>query len=300
MKTIQLKSFDNVILHCTVWDEVENPRAVVQICHGMAEYGGKYDRFAQYLNSKGYIVFADDHRGHGYTETDEDRGHRDGFLFGDTLQDQLFIHNHLKKEYSLPLIFIGHSYGSFLGQAFYQQDIDVKGVMLLGSGYLPRILTGIGKALLKPIHYFAQDWKPKFVNKISDKLFNLKYKGDTGPSQWITRDLERRKGFIDDPMCGINMSINFTYSMIKGINITNKKENVNNIKSEIPLALLSGNMDPVGGWGKKITKLYKFYLKQGVKDITFKLYEGGRHEILNETNYKEVFDDINSFIEKHI
>lgn len=298
MKTIKFKSFDGAELHCTVWDEVESPKAVVQICHGMAEHGGKYDRFAQFLNSKGYIVFADDHRAHGYTETDQNRGHREGFIFEDTLKDQVFIHNYLKKEYNLPQVFIGHSYGSFIGQAFYQQDIDTKCVMLLGSAFMPKYLTGLATILLKPLHKIAPDWKPKFVNRLSDKLFNLKYKDDNGPSQWITRDIERRKSFIDDPMCGVNMSINFNYSMIKGIYITNKKQNTIKINKDLPIALFSGDMDPIGGWGKKITKLYKFYKKQGVKDIALKLYEGGRHEILNEINYEEVFEDITDFIEK--
>ena len=133
MKTIELKSFDETILHCTLWDEATNPKAVVQLCHGMGEYAMKYDRFARYLNSQGYIVFADDHRGHGYTEDEKNRGHHDGFMFGDTLKDLLFIHKYLKEQYNLPQIFIGHSYGSFLGQAFYQQSTDVKAVILLGS-----------------------------------------------------------------------------------------------------------------------------------------------------------------------
>ncbi len=297
MRTIKLESFDSVKLHCTIWDEVDSPRAVVQICHGMGEYGGRYDRFARYLNSKGYIVFANDHRAHGYTETDENRGHRDGYLFGDTLKDQLFIHNYLKKEYNLPHIFIGHSYGSILGQAYCQHDNESVGIVLLGSALMPKYLSGVMRVVLKPLQLIAGKVKLKVVNKTSDKLFNLKYKGEKGRSQWITRDLERRKAFVDDPMCSIYLSTNFFYSLMKGVYTINRKKNVEKINKDIPIALFSGSMDPIGGWGKKITQLYDFYKKQGVKDITFKLYDSARHELINETNYEEVFSDINNFIE---
>lgn len=298
MKIIKLESFDAVKLHCVVWDEVKEPRAAVQICHGMGENSRRYDRFARYLNDKGYIVFVNDQRAHGLTETDESRGHRDGFLFEDSLKDQLFIRDYLKKEYNLPNIFIGHSYGGILGQAFYQQDIDSIGIMLLGSTYVPRFLSGLARVFLKPLHIVAYKTKLRIVNIAADKFFSLKYKGDKGESQWISRDLVRRQDFIDSPLCNISLSTNFYYSLIKGVYQTNSKKNISKMKKDIPLALFSGTMDPIGGWGKKVTKLYKFYKKKGVKDITFKLYEGARHELINELNYKEVFEDINSFIEK--
>lgn len=297
MKEFKMKSWDSEEIYCTIWDEVEKPRGVVQIAHGMAEYAGRYDRFAKFLNQNGYIVFADDHRAHGRTEPEKTIGHRKGFIFGETLKDLVFFHNYLKEKYNLPQIFIGHSYGSFLGQAFYQQGTDAKGVVLIGSSLIPSTVVAIGMTILSPLQLVCKGFRSRAINKVSDKLFSLKYKGDSGPSQWITRDMERRQNFISDPMCSIPMSINFTYSMLRGIFITNKKNERNKIQKDVPLEILSGSMDPIGGWGKKISSLYDFYKKHGVKNLTFKLYDGGRHEVLNETNYKEVYGDILSFID---
>ncbi len=296
MKIINLQSFDNVPLNCYLWDDVKAPKGVVQIAHGMAENAKRYSRFAEFLNQNGYIVFADDHRAHGLTESDENRGYHKGDIFQKTLKDLVFIHNYLKEKYNLPLFFIGHSYGSFLGQAFYQQDISANGVILMGSAYMPKHLSALATAFLSPMQLLCKDAKPKLINKLSDKLFALKYKGEKGKSLWITRDPDQRKKFINDPLAGITMSVNFIFSMIKGIYNLNKKTALEKINKHIPLMIASGDMDPIGGYGKKVKNLYKKYKSLGVEKIELKLYKDCRHELLNELNYKEVYNDILTFI----
>ncbi len=110
---IFINSFDDTKLSCYLWDNVKNPKGVVQISHGMGEHLLRYDRFAKFLNENGYIVFGDDHRGHGLTESDKDRGHHLGDIFSDTVKDLVFINNYLQQKYQLPVLFFGHSYGSF-------------------------------------------------------------------------------------------------------------------------------------------------------------------------------------------
>lgn len=129
-----------------LFDKVENPKGVVMVVHGMGEHMGRYIHFAEYLNSRGYIVFGDDHRGHGFSETDVDRGHHDGDMFSDTVKDEVFFLKYLEDRYKLPVLFFGHSYGSFLGQSFLEQGTDVSGVALSGSGTMPDFVTGLGMA----------------------------------------------------------------------------------------------------------------------------------------------------------
>ena len=113
-----MRSFDGKELYTQLWDDVENPKGVVQLCHGMAEYLQRYDDFARFLNKNGYIVFGDDHRSYG--RTDNNAGICDGEYVGDTIKDLLFINDYLKKQYpGLPILFFGHSYGSCLGQFSY-------------------------------------------------------------------------------------------------------------------------------------------------------------------------------------
>jgi len=213
---IFINSFDDTKLSCYLWDNVKNPKGVVQISHGMGEHLLRYDRFAKFLNENGYIVFGDDHRGHGLTESDKDRGHHLGDIFSDTVKDLVFINNYLQQKYQLPVLFFGHSYGSFLGQAFLQQETSAKGVALSGTAYMPRALIACGLITLFPVWLLFRKWKPKFVNNLPDLITSRRYK-EKGKAIWISRDIEIREQFLSDPMSNISMSMNFNYSMIKGI-----------------------------------------------------------------------------------
>ncbi len=295
MKEIRLKMKDGVEIVASLWEKVASPKGVVQICHGMSEYGLRYTEFARFLNSKGYIVLADDHRAHGRTESDKNRGRHKGDIFQKTLSDLLEIYNILKTTYKLPIYFLGHSYGSFLGQAFLTSGTDVKAVALLGTAYFNRGLALAATIALTPIELLFSSYRPSFVNKMSDILFNGRYKGDTGRSQWLTRDKQKRQEFIDDPLCGINMSINFDYYMIRNLISVNKKANLYKLNLDTPIGIFCGTDDPIGGYGKKATNLYNLYKKTGVKHLDIKLYEGGRHEMLNETNRQTVYKDILTF-----
>lgn len=295
MKEIKLKMKDGKEIVASLWEKVACPKGVVQICHGMSEYGLRYTEFARFLNSKGYIVLADDHRAHGRTETDKDRGRHKGNIFKKSLSDLVEIYNYLKNTYKLPVFFLGHSYGSFLGQGFLASGTDVRAVALLGTAYFNRALALAATIALSPIELLFSSYRPSYVNKMSDLFFNGRYKGDTGKSQWLTRDKQKRQEFIDDPMCGIDMSINFDYYLMRNMFSINKKNNLDKINKDTPIGIFCGTDDPIGGYGKKAKKLYELYQKIGVKRVEMKLYEGGRHEVLSETNRQAVFEDILAF-----
>ena len=147
MQQLDIKSFDSTPIHCYLWDDVESPKGVVQISHGMCEYAGRYHEVAQMFNEHGYIVFADDHRAHGNTETDENRGRHPGDIERKTVKDLVFFYNWLKERYHLPQVLMGHSYGSFLAQDFLQQGIaatdDVADDHAVGLGVQMRRIVAL-------------------------------------------------------------------------------------------------------------------------------------------------------------
>ncbi len=299
MKQQKIESFDSTPLHCYIWDDVANPKGIVQIVHGMAEHAGRYAPFAEFLNSKGYIVFGDDHRAHGNTEPIETVGHRDGNIYKDTLNDLIYLYNYFKNEYKLPAMVLGHSYGSFLSQGFLQRGTDVKGVILCGSAMMGTATGIFGSIAVAPLKLFAASYRPKFVNKFSDLLFNRVYTGETGRLLWVSRDAAEREKMIADPIAGIDMSINFDYYMLKAFTWLYRKKSLAKLNPETPIGIFSGTMDPIGGKNaSKAVKLYELYKKSGVKRCELHLYEEARHELLNEINRDEVYLDMLAFIDR--
>lgn len=126
MRPEKFESFDKTILQCYLWNDVKNPKGVVQISHGMAEHARRYDAFAQFLNANGYIVYADDHRAHGMTSTKQSKkgvyGYHKGDIYNDTVRDEIAITAHLKERFGLPVVYLGHSYGSMLGQRYHRDE----------------------------------------------------------------------------------------------------------------------------------------------------------------------------------
>ena len=295
MKELDVISFDKTPIHCYLWDDVENPKGVIQISHGMCEHGARYDEMARMFNSNGYIVLADDHRAHGKTETDENRGKHDGDIEKDTVKDLVFIYNLLKEKYHLPQGLLGHSYGSFLGQDFLQQGTDAKAVALCGTANMNGAQAAL--ALIWPLELLCKDWRPKFVNVVSDYLFRPMYKGDSGESQWVTSDKERRQEFIDDPMANIPISINFDWNMIKAFGRIYRKKNIAKIPNTVKIGIFSGDMDPIGGIkSSKAKKLYNTYIKAN-KDAQIHIYKDARHEIHNDYCREEYFKDLIKFFD---
>ena len=296
MQEFTLKSFDDTEIYCTLWDDVEDPKGVVQLLHGMSEYGGHYDEFARYLNTRGYVVFADDHRAHGRTETDKDRGRHRGNIFRDTLQDELFFREWLKEKYDLPVFLAGHSYGSFLCQAFAQAGTDVPAIALFGTGHM-RTLCTLGKILTFPVFLIARQWRPKFVNFLSDNLF--KFKGDKGKAQWINDNDEIRSAFIRGQYTHTDMSVAFDFYMMSEASKLYKKKNLAKLNPNTPIGIFAGTQDVVGLCGKGAKKLYETYLAHGVP-AELRFYEGSRHEIVYGKNADQARKDIADFFDRFL
>lgn len=295
MKNEKFHSFDGTVLQCYLWDDVRNPKGVVQIVHGMAEHARRYDDFANFLNQNGYIVFADDHRAHGNTSTKQSskgvKGYHKGNIYFDTVQDECAITASLKERYGLPVIYLGHSYGSMLGQRYIEECKDHSGVVLSGSAMMKGAILSGGCAvsnLQYAIH--GGEKTANLLDKMSFGSYNKPFKGES-EFAWLSRDKENVRKYIFDEQCGYVMSIAFFKFFLNGLKESYKSENLAKIDVNKPIAIFSGDKDPVGGNGKLVTKLYEQYKNLGVKDLSIKLYENARHEILNETNRGEVYLD---------
>lgn len=296
MKTEKFTSFDGTVLQCYLWNEVRAPKGVVQISHGMAEHARRYDNFAQFLNKNGYIVFADDHRAHGQTSTKQSakgvKGYHKGDIYNDTVKDEIAITKYLKDKFNLPVVYLGHSYGSMLGQRYIELDNDSCGAVLSGSAMMKGGLLGAGAAIANMQYkLLGGEKKGVLLDKMSFGAYNKPFKADKTDFAWLSRDKEQVKKYIFDEQCGYVMSIAFFKYFLNGLKASYLPENQKGINLDKPIAIFSGAEDPVGGKGKLVTALYDMYKGLGVKNVSIKLYPEARHEILNEINNADVYKD---------
>ncbi len=297
MRPEKFTSFDNTVIQCYLWDSVSSPKGIVQISHGMAEHARRYDDFAKFLNKNGFIVFADDHRAHGMTSTKQSKkgvqGYHKGDIFNDTVSDELAISKYLVEKYNLPLIYFGHSYGTFIGQRYIQLNEVASGVILSGSTSLNVLLPKIGAGIAKVFNAIVGgETTGTFMDKLSFGSYNKPFKSENIPFAWLSRDHEQVKKYCLDEQCGMVMSVAFYNSFMQGAKQLYKSRELAKINKELPIAMFSGSKDPVSNQGKDFKVLAKMYKDLGANLVEAKLYEDARHEILNEINNAEVYQDI--------
>lgn len=292
MKRMEIMGFRGDPLVGYIYKEVKEPKAVVQILHGMQEHGKRYDNFAKYLNKKGYIVFVSDLRGHGESaKSVELQGHSED-IFTEIVNDQIIISNTLSQMFELPLYVLGHSFGSFVTQNYITQCHIANKIVLSGSAYTKNMAYKFGNIIAKiNCVLVGKNKTAKLIEKVSFGSYGKKFPN----GNWLTHDEEVFNKYVNDPYCGKPFPYSFYRSFFSGA-LSNYK-NVDDIKKDTKILLLSGDADPVSNGGKLVSKLYDVYKKCGL-DVTCKLYPGGRHEMLNETYKEEVYDYIIEFFEK--
>ncbi|WP_409069314.1 lysophospholipase [Clostridium sp. FAM 1755] len=297
------KGRENVKINVYKWDpdRKQDIKAVIQISHGMAETANRYESLASYLNEAGYIVYANDHRGHGKSAVSVDKlgylGEKDGFM--SMVEDIHTLNTIIKEENKgLPVFLLGHSMGSFISQRYiqlYAQGLD--GVILVGTNGRQGLVLNVGILIAKlEMKFKGRQHKSNILNDLSFGGYNKKFKPNRTEFDWLSRDEKEVDKYIKDEYCGTIFPTSFYHDFFKGLKSIWKEENKNNIPTNLPIFIIAGHKDPVGNFGKGILDLYNFYKSIGVTDVTYKLYEEGRHEILNELNRKEVFEDVLNWV----
>lgn len=290
-----LKSFDGKEIYVREWTNVNEPQGVIQIAHGMNEYSARYEKFARYLNSIGYIVVADDHRGHGETDL-ETLGYCRGDMFDDTVKDMACVAKHYKERYKgLKYILLGHSYGSFLSQRFIQKYARfLDGAILCGSGKNSATVCFLGQCISSIECVFkGEDAPSKLMNKIVFGGYAKKVK----KGEWLSVDEENNARYKEDIYCSFTCSNNFFKCFMKNMKKLYTKKWCEGLNYNMPLFIISGTDDPVGNMSKGVLNLKKFYENCGMKSVSAHLIKNSRHEFLNEKqNYKEGYDKITEFL----
>ena len=293
-----IQSSDSLKLVCYKW-EVENPKFAVQILHGMNEHMGRYDEFARFLTKNGIVVYGEDHRGFGKTANGvENIGHvsdKDGM--NKIVEDTVLFHKHIKSENpNLPVVLLGHSLGSFLARMISVKYLEIADLYIFtGSGGDTGVKGRIGLLLASTLRLFGSEKRREFLNKVLFQEFNKSFKPAKTAFDSLTRDEKIVKKYMNDPFCTQTPSVQFFYDMANISFDVNKNKNIEKTDFEKPVLFVSGSMCPVGENSKGIKKVESIYKKIGVKDVQLLLYKDARHEILNETNRIEVYQDILSW-----
>lgn len=297
MKHMELRTFDDKINTVSVWDEVDNKIGAVVIVHGMAEHADRYDDFAKRLNREGYVVLADNHRGHKFNP-DGERGIVAPDSFENSVRDIKSVVDYAKQTYGVEVALLGHSYGSFLSQRYLELYADtVVCCILSGTAYMKGALVGMGKAIAGLQRFFVGGEKTgKLIDKMSFGAYNKPFESQGQRFAWLSRDREKVAEYEADEYCGYPLSIDYYYYFFRSVQ-NMYSDAVKSVPAEMPILIAIGSDDPVSNKGVLAEKLYKFYLQNGL-NAELKVYPGARHEILNEINRAEVYNDFVAFIDK--
>ena len=281
------------------------PRAIVQIIHGIAEYIDRYDEFMSFLADNGIIAVGTDHLGHGKSIESEEQT---GFFAYDNgwdyvVRDEEVLRLAMHENYpELPIIVFGHSMGSFMTRTLLIRYPDAfnaaiisgtgnQGAALVNGGLIMgNLVTGLNGA-----HHYS-----KFLNNLAFGSYNKIYDNPKTEYDWLSRDEANVQKYIDDPLCGFIPSCSLFRDMMTGVKFITNKKNLTAMNKNMPVYFMSGDMDPVGECGKGVQKAYNNFLEAGMKDVSIKLYPGGRHEMLNEINKDEVYTDILAWLDSKI
>ncbi len=305
----RLRSSDNMgdLAVYTMLPQGKEPIGIVQISHGMTEHIGRYKLFANELCDAGFIVVANDHIGHGLTS---DYHGMDGHFGGKNshllvLCDLRNVMHMTKEQYpGLPYFMLGHSMGSFFARTFaftYKKDVDkLSGLIISGTAGPNRKRKA---AALMTNFLCFKDGEEALSPRMDLLLlqgFNDNFGEIVTGVEWLTRDKEIQNIYIKDKKCTFKFTVSSYRELIKINGTSNTARYIARTPQDLPVLFISGDKDPVGGNGTGVKNAYKLYEEAGVKDLTLKLYEGARHELLNETNREEVVEYLLNWLSERL
>lgn len=289
-------------VHGIMWLPDKPVKGILQIAHGMMEYIDRYDWFAGRMNEAGYLVVGNDHLGHGRTAgTMEDLGFFSGkkgneYVIGDIHH----LRQIMQRRYEgIPYMMLGHSMGSFLVRQYITlYGEDLAGAIIMGTGEEADIVLRGGRLLCAVVRLFKGDrYRSSMLAKMALGSLNKGFE-DRTPADWISRDQKLVDRYVSDPLCTFSFTVNAYQQMFRGMQVMQDKDAVDAIPKTLPLFLVSGGDDPLGGRGKKIKHVLENYAKAGILDVRMKLYEGSRHEILNDLDREAVCQDIRRWMDE--
>lgn len=302
--TFTLDAADGAAIHVHRWLPDGDVKGVVQIAHGLAEHGARYEHVAEALTGAGYAVYADDHRGHGRTiQRDEDRGY-----FADepgwvrVLDDLHRLNARAREDHpGVPAVLLGHSMGSFLTQQYlFTFPETIAGAVLSGSNGPAGMLADVG-ALVARVERMrlGRHGRSSLLHTMSFGAYNKPFEPARTEYDWLSRDPEQVDRYIADPECGWVATTQLWIDLLGGLRVIAKREHVARIPKSMPIHVFSGEKDPVGG-AKGVAALVELYERAGLTAVSSRVYDDGRHEMLNEINRDEVITDLVGWIDRTV
>lgn len=291
-------------INVIIWETEKEPIGVLQIVHGMAEYIDRYDNFAKYMTEHGFNVIGHDHLGHGHSVSDE---HDYGF-FAEENGDKIIIEDmHSVTQYArekweeLPNFILGHSMGSFcLRQYLTKYSNDVFGAIIMGTGWIPSAAALLGKTIATNT---CKSKGSHTVNPLLIKLTLEPYNKPFAPARtncdWLSRDEKQVDLYVNDKLCGFDFTAGAYKDFFTVLEKIAKNRQLIGMRKSLPILITSGSVDPVGG-KKACEKLNAQYKRCGIDDVTLKLWENDRHEILNELDKSDVYQYIYNWLKSKI
>ena len=282
------------------------PRAVVQIAHGIAEHAERYDDFAAFLASHGFVVVINDHLGHGKSiRGPEDQGffaEHDGW--NTVVEDMHLLYERTGGEfYQLPYILMGHSMGSFLTRSFLIRHPEARlaGAILSGTAQQsPSVILSGKLAAGLEVRRHGKRYCSPLLSRLAFSGNNRCFKPQRTDFDWLSRDNAVVDAYVADPLCGFAPTTGLFQDLAEGLQFMETFSHLKRMNKSLPVYFFSGDMDPVGGNGKGVRRACADFCRAGMQDVTLKLYPGARHECLNELNKAQVYQDVLDWIEKKI
>ena len=311
---------DGTELYLRRWKTDKRPKAVLHIVHGMAEHSLRYARLAGRLEQEGIEVWAADQRGHGESSNNKQnrpsrgglQGHcADGDGFSRVVRDIDTINRKIIEERAgVPLFLMGHSWGSFLVQSYIEnfegasaqgeKPVTLAGCILSGSRGPDGIKIAMGAPAMAVLALLiGQRKKSRIAKSAADGPYNKFFRPNRTDFDWLSRDEKEVDAYAADPLCGFICSVGFYRDMARALKRIHLPPEMEKIRKELPIYVISGSADPVGDMGASPTALVLAYKHLEIKDLETVLYPDARHEVLNETNREEVQESLLSWLLRH-
>lgn len=297
-------SDSKTLIYVTEWLPDSAPKAILQICHGMVEHIGRYDKFASFMAEQGIYVVGNDMIGHGRSVYEDEAFDMHGYFRQPGGMDCVIDDFHRirvitqRKYPGVPYFVLGFSMGSFVVRKYLMlYGNGLAGALVMGTGSQPDALLVTGKALCKTIA-MSKGWhyRSEFINGLAFGSYGKKTANAMERYSWLCRNEEEIRSYGRDKWCGYCFTLNGYSEMFGLILDIQKKHNIKKTPTDFPILLASGDADPVGDFGKGVKKAYDDYIACGKHNVTMKLYPECRHVLLAELNYEEVYADVLNFI----
>lgn len=282
------------------------PKALVQLSHGMVEYIRRYRPLADYLSAAGYVVFGNDHLGHGATSGDSGR---DGYFAEENGAEYVLQDLHTMTEQArsrfpgLPLFLLGHSMGSFFARWYAERfGNELDGLILSGTAG-PNPAAGIGMALASLLTMMKGSMAHSpFMEKLAFGSYCKRIPDAVTGKEWVTGDPDNLAAYVADPKCSFSFTVSAYHELMFILRTVNRKQWAATLPKDLPVWLFCGGEDPVGNYGKGVQTVYQRLQGAGLRDVRLKIYDGCRHEVLNEgpAARAAVQKDILDWLEAHL